>query len=308
MIAIITAAVQDTARRWDSANAKKLSRRVISSVRPLGYHRNVADFGGRRIFRTLVRGALFLIVAFYGGCLTELLALRWVNPPTTAVQVQRRIEAWLHHKSYRKRQLFVPLSRISPDLQHAVISAEDGRFYQHHGIDWQEVQKVVDKDVDEGKLGRGGSTITQQLVKNLFLTTNRSVIRKAVEFTLAPAAEWILPKRRILELYLNEIEWGPGVFGAEAGSQLSVTTSRLRKSIAIRPPRWLPSSPHLCVGSRNIWARTVRSFWLGWRRPDGSARHAHYRLLAISCWLVADARMFRSCANPCRRPQLIGNS
>ena len=169
-----------------------------------------------------MRWALILVAAFYAVCLGELLALRWIDPPTTAVQMERRLEALWRHKPYRKRQAFVPLSRISPDLQHAVISAEDGRFYQHHGIDWQEVQKVVDKDMEQGKLGRGGSTITQQLVKNLFLSTNRSLIRKAVEFTLAPAAELILPKRRILELYLNVIEWGPGIYGAEAADRKSV--------------------------------------------------------------------------------------
>jgi monofunctional biosynthetic peptidoglycan transglycosylase len=209
-----------------------------------------------------------LIVAFYGGCLTELIVLRWVNPPTTAVQVQRRVEAWLHHKTYRKRQMFVPLARISSDLQHAVISAEDGRFYQHHGIDWQEVEKVVDKDMDQGKLGRGGSTITQQLVKNLFLTTNRSLIRKAVEFTLAPTAEWILPKRRILELYLNEIEWGPGVFGAEAGSQLwynipaaKINRDQAAKMAAILPAplRWKPE--HMGSYGAIILARMAQTGW-----------------------------------------------
>src|SRR5271165_5858566 len=121
------------------------------------------------------------MASFYGVCLAELVVLRWVDPPTTAVQVQRRVEAWWRHQPYRKRQFFVPVDRISADLQHAVISAEDGRFLEHHGIDWKEVQKVVDQDVDRGKLGRGGSTITQQLVKNLFLTTNRSLVRKAVE-------------------------------------------------------------------------------------------------------------------------------
>lgn len=178
----------------------------------------MANLGGKRIFRTVLRWTLLLVAAFYAVCLAELIALRWINPPTTAVQMQRRVEAWRHHAPYRKHQSFVSLERISPELQHAVISAEDGRFYQHHGIDWKEVQKVVDQDLDEGKLGRGGSTITQQLVKNLFLTTNRSLLRKAVEFTLSPAAEVILPKRRILELYLNVIEWGPGIYGAEAAA------------------------------------------------------------------------------------------
>lgn len=86
-----------------------------------------------------------MVVAFWVLCLLELVALRWIDPPTTTVQAQRRVEAWLRHKPYRKRYVFVPLGRISPDLQHAVVAAEDGRFYQHHGVDWKEVQKVVDR-------------------------------------------------------------------------------------------------------------------------------------------------------------------
>jgi monofunctional biosynthetic peptidoglycan transglycosylase len=191
----------------------------------------------------VLRGALLLVGTFYALCLLELAALRWINPPTTAVQTERRVEAWLGHKSYRKQQYFVPLDGISRDLQHAVISAEDGRFYQHHGIDWQEVQKVVDRDVEEGRLGRGGSTITQQLVKNLFLTTNRSLLRKAVEFTLAPAAEVLLRKRRILELYLNVIEWGPGIYGAEAGARAwyRIPAARVNREQAARLAAVIPS-------------------------------------------------------------------
>src|ERR1051325_155384 len=141
------------------------------------------------------------------------------------------------------RYPFVPLTRISPDLQHSVIAAEDGRFYQHHGIDWKEVQKVVDQYLDEGKIGRGGATITQQLVKNLFFTTSRSFLRKAVEFTLAPVAERVLPKRRILELYLNVIEWGPGVYGAEAAARAwyAVPAARLDREQAARLAALIPS-------------------------------------------------------------------
>ncbi len=216
----------------------------------------------------VVRGALLLVAAFYAACLGELLALRWIDPPTTAVQVERRLEALWRHRPYRKRQVFVSLARISPDLQHAVISAEDGRFYLHHGIDWQEVQKVVDKDMEQGKLGRGGSTITQQLVKNLFLSTNRSLIRKAVEFTLAPAAELILPKRRILELYLNVIEWGPGIYGAEAASQAwySVPAAKINRDQAARlaailplPLRWKPE--HMGSYSSEILRRMTETGW-----------------------------------------------
>jgi len=193
----------------------------------------------RRIF-LFIAGLLF---AFYAFCVLALGALRWGNPPTTAVQVQRRMEAWLHHKPYQKRYQFVPLARISPDLQHAVVSAEDARFFQHHGIDWAEVQNVVDKDLDEGRLGRGGSTITQQLLKNLFLTTSRSLIRKGVEFTLAPVIELILPKRRILELYLNVIEWGPGVFGSEAASRAwyGIPAARVDREQAARLAALIPS-------------------------------------------------------------------
>jgi monofunctional glycosyltransferase len=197
--------------------------------------------------RGFVRRTLLWVAAlaagFYALCIAQLVALRWINPFTTTIQAQRRIEAWLHRRPYHKRSSYVPLGRISPDLQHAVISAEDGRFFQHHGIDWKEVQKVVDQDLDEGRLGRGGSTITQQLVKNLFLTANRSIVRKAVEFTLAPAAELVLPKRRILELYLNVIEWGPGIYGAEAAARAwyGVPAQKVNREQAARLAALLPS-------------------------------------------------------------------
>ena len=118
---------------------------------------------------------------------------------------------------YRKRCEFVPLNRISPDLQHAVIAAEDARFYRHNGFDWHEIQIAAQDDLEGGR-ARGASTITQQLVKNLFFGTGRSWLRKGAEVTLVPVAEFVLGKRRILELYLNEVEWGPGVYGAEAAS------------------------------------------------------------------------------------------
>jgi monofunctional biosynthetic peptidoglycan transglycosylase len=144
-----------------------------------------------------------------------LVAARWIDPPTTAVHIQRRLEAWAHHRVYHERYKFVPLGQISPDLQHAVIAAEDARFYQHHGFDWNQVQIAAEEDW-AGRRVRGASTITQQLVKNLFFGTGRSVLRKGAEFTLVPVAELVLGKRRILELYLNVIEWGPGIYGAES--------------------------------------------------------------------------------------------
>ena len=147
-----------------------------------------------------------------------LLAARWIDPPTTAVHMQRRLQAWTHGKPYHERYRFIPLSQISPQLQHAVIAAEDARFYQHHGFDWQQIQIAAEEGMEGGRK-RGASTITQQLVKNLLFGTDRSIIRKGVEFTLTPVAELVLGKRRILEIYLNVIEWGPGIYGADSASR-----------------------------------------------------------------------------------------
>ena len=141
--------------------------------------------------------------------------MRWIDPPTTALHIERRLQAWEQHKPYHPRDTFVPLSQISPNLQHAVIAAEDARFYQHHGFDWHAMELAAEHDMDGGRL-RGGSTLTQQLVKNLFFGTQRSLLRKGAEFTLVPIAELVLGKQRILELYLNVVEWGPGVYGADA--------------------------------------------------------------------------------------------
>jgi monofunctional biosynthetic peptidoglycan transglycosylase len=148
-----------------------------------------------------------------------LVAARWIDPPTTAVQIERRLQAWIHNKPYQKRYQFVPLHQISPNLQHAVIAAEDGRFFQHHGFDWHEMQIAAEEDL-EGERTRGASTLTQQLVKNLFFGTNRSIVRKAAEASLVPVAEFVLGKQRILELYVNVVEWGPGIYGAESASRI----------------------------------------------------------------------------------------
>jgi monofunctional glycosyltransferase len=138
--------------------------------------------------------------------------------------MERRLQAWIHHTPYHERYEFVQLSQLSLDFQHAVIAAEDARFYQHHGFDWQAIQIAAEDDMEGGRI-RGGSTLTQQLVKNLFFGTGRSILRKGAEFTLVPVAELALGKRRILELYLNVVEWGPGVYGAESACRSYYQTS-----------------------------------------------------------------------------------
>lgn len=156
--------------------------------------------------------------------------------------MQRRVQSWFNHPPYRKQYQFVPLSQISPNLQHAVISAEDAHFYQHHGFDWEAIQHAAQEDW-EGDRIRGGSTLTQQLVKNLFFGTGRSFLRKGAEATLVPVAEVALGKQRILELYLNLVEWGPGVYGAEAACRYHYKTSarRIPREEAARLAAILPS-------------------------------------------------------------------
>jgi monofunctional biosynthetic peptidoglycan transglycosylase len=172
----------------------------------------------------LVKWFFLGVALLWSAAALMLVAARWIDPPTTAVHVERRLQAWIHNVPYHERYEFAPLRQISPDFQHAVIAAEDARFYQHHGFDWQAIQIAAENDMEGGRV-RGGSTLTQQLVKNLFFGTGRSFLRKGAEFTLVPVAEFVLGKQRILELYLNVVEWGPGVYGAESACRYYYQTS-----------------------------------------------------------------------------------
>jgi monofunctional biosynthetic peptidoglycan transglycosylase len=132
---------------------------------------------------------------------------------------------WRWMTGQRVARTVVPLSRIAPDLPATVIAAEDGRFCSHRGVDWQEIREAIEEadDLDEV---RGGSTIAQQTAKNLFLWSGRSYLRKALELPLALWIDLVLPKRRVLEIYLNIAEWGPsGQFGAEAAARFAFAKS-----------------------------------------------------------------------------------
>lgn len=192
-------------------------------------------------FRSFVRWILIGVVLLWSFAVLILVAARWIDPPTTAVRIERRWQAWIHGTPYHERYEFVPLSQISLNFQHAVIAAEDARFYQHHGFDWRAIQIAAEDDMEGGRI-RGGSTLTQQLVKNLFFGTGRSFLRKGAEFTLVPVAELVLGKKRILELYLNVVEWGPGVYGAESAcryyyrsSAMNIDRQRSAQLAAILP-------------------------------------------------------------------------
>jgi monofunctional biosynthetic peptidoglycan transglycosylase len=146
-------------------------------------------------------------------------ALAKTNPGKTSVMRQREREAEKAGRRPRSQQVYVPLSRISRHLVHAVLASEDQKFFGHEGVDWEAIQKSLEEDRKKRRFARGGSTITQQLAKNLFFTTHKSLLRKAREFVAARWLEEDLSKARILELYLNVIEWGDGVYGAEAAAR-----------------------------------------------------------------------------------------
>ncbi len=166
-----------------------------------------------RIFGRVAVGLLSALATFYGACGLALLTYTVAFPWTTGVQIQHGLEGRIpHEKQYHPR----PLAEIDDALPLAVVAAEDTRFFQHAGVDWTAIGEALEENRDGDAERRGGSSISQQLVKNLFLTTHSAYLRKALELPLTYMAEAILSKERILELYVNVIEWGPGVYGAEA--------------------------------------------------------------------------------------------
>lgn len=172
---------------------------------------------GKRVRRGLLLVAL-LSVAYYVLCVVGLAYLRFFPPLATGVQVQRTVERLVQRERPLRDYRWRPTERISRQLTRAVVAAEDPRFYRHRGFDWRQVRRAWD-DAQDGQPLRGASTITHQLMKNLYFTTHRNPIRKLYEWGLTLPAEWILGKDRILELYVNVVEFGPGIYGAEAAAR-----------------------------------------------------------------------------------------
>ena len=179
--------------------------------------------------------------------LYDVAGLARAAPRRTALMRQRAQEARREGRPYRVTQAWVPYDRISPLLRRAVLVAEDDAFYQHGGLDWNELAAAARKNLEKRRVVRGGSTITQQLAKNLFLGDGRTLTRKLTEVFLALRMERTLSKRRIFELYLNLIEWGDGTFGAEAAARryfgtgaadLTPRQSVLLAAVIINPRRF----------------------------------------------------------------------
>ena len=211
-----------------------------------------------RLIRSVSRwfvGALgigFGVLAYVYVTLPDVRPLRTANPPTTAFIELRAREARAKGQPPRRVQRWVSYGRISPDLKRAVLAAEDDLFWQHEGIDFDQLQQSFEKDWALWRFARGGSTITQQLAKNLYLSPSKNPLRKLRELIIARRLEAELKKARILELYLNVIEWGDGIYGAEAAarayfqtsaSALSPTESALLAAAIINPRAMNPTHP-----------------------------------------------------------------
>ncbi len=175
---------------------------------------------GRRRLRRAILAVALLPIAYYVLCVAGLAYLRFFPPLITGVQLQRVIERTVGGERPLLERDWRSMDEFSRHLPRAVVAAEDSRFYLHSGFDWEELRKAREQAEARGAPMRGASTLTQQLLKNLYFTTHRNPFRKLYEWGLTPPAELILGKERILELYVNVVEFGPGTFGAEAGSRL----------------------------------------------------------------------------------------
>jgi len=174
-----------------------------------------------RIQRTALALAAtgFGLACYFYLTLPDVRSLATVNPTSTAFMELRDAEAAADARTPRRQQHWVPYARISPHLKRAVLAAEDSAFWQHEGVDTQQIRVAIQDSLEHGTAPRGGSTITQQLAKNLYLSPTRNPSRKLAELIIARRLEATLSKTRIFEIYLNVIEWGDQVWGAEAAAR-----------------------------------------------------------------------------------------
>ena len=174
------------------------------------------------------------------------------NPGTTALMAIRNEEAMAAGRRPRQYQVWVPINAISPQLKNAVLIAEDAAFFQHEGLDYDEIREAIKVNAEKLEFARGASTITQQLAKNLYLSPSKNPMRKLQELVLTFSLERHLSKRRIFEIYLNVIEWGDGIYGSEAAartyfgkscSALSEAEAAALAAVIINPRRYSPLQP-----------------------------------------------------------------
>lgn len=173
----------------------------------------------RRWILRLVALLLIFVLGYHGWLFWEIWRLRERDPAMTAFMEQGLARLRARNPRARLDHRWVPYQRMSVELKRAVIAAEDQKFLDHAGFDIEEIERAIETNEQRGRIRRGASTISQQLAKNLFLTSERSYLRKLREAIITAMIEAALPKRRVLEIYLNVIEWGDGVYGAEAAAR-----------------------------------------------------------------------------------------
>lgn len=196
-----------------------------------------------RWLKRLLLGLLGLLLLWQLWLFCWVLFWGWFNPGTTRFMEIRLAELREKSPDAQLKQQWVPYARISPHLKRAIIAAEDAKFVDHEGFDWDGIQKAMEKNQKKGRFVAGGSTISQQLAKNLFLTPNKSYFRKAEEAVITLMLENLWSKERIFEVYLNVIEWGNGVFGAEAAARhyYNVSAAQLGPEQAARLAGMVPN-------------------------------------------------------------------
>ena len=231
--------------------------------------RRVLIIGGLTAAAGIAALVLWITVAGVSASLPDVASLERRAPSRTALMRIRAAEAKQKGRTASVDQRWISYERISPRLRRAVLIAEDDAFFSHGGMDWDEMRASMRKNLKAGRMVRGGSTITQQLAKNLFLSPERTLTRKLKELLLARRLEEALSKRRIFELYLNLIEWGDGIYGIQAAaerhfgvsaSDLDARTSALLAAVIINPRRFDPAHPDRRIErrARMILSRMAR--------------------------------------------------
>ena len=196
-----------------------------AKARPRTIPRTAKRSRWRKWVKIVLLSLVAIAIVYQSWILFSVVRYKRSNPGSTALMDQRASQARSQGEEVKRIQTWVPYDRISANLVRAVLAGEDSRFFDHAGFDWEEMRKALEEDWNRGEFKRGASTISQQLAKNLFLSTSKNPLRKLNEAVITKEMEWILGKRRILEIYLNVIEWGDGVYGAEAAARTYFNTS-----------------------------------------------------------------------------------
>jgi len=212
---------------------------------------------------TLLKWLKYFILLYFISSLFFVVLYRFVNPPVTPLMIIRLAEQAYNGKTLKLKKTWVPIDKIAPSMPLAAVASEDNLFSEHHGFDMGAIEKAIDFNQKKaGRKVRGGSTISQQTAKNVFLWPQRSWIRKGLEAYFTVLIEFVWGKKRIMEVYLNVIETGKGIYGTEAASQtyfskpaskLSRGEAALIAAILPNPLKWNPASPTAYLSGRQQW-------------------------------------------------------